>query len=82
MRTVIVILIGVILSFAFVFGAGHLGRAKITGACLFLPVWLIFSIVDYFNGVKAGYAATDELRIHVLVWIVPAIAAWLFARYL
>ncbi len=82
MRTVIAIAIGVVLSLAFVLGAKHLGRAKTLGEYLFLAGWLIFCVVDYSNGVKAGYAASEELRIHALVFLVPAITAWLAARYL
>jgi hypothetical protein len=77
MRTV-----GLILAFGFVFAGTLLGKSKVTGAIIFLGLWLIFCAVDYSNGVKAGYSAVDELGIHILVFAVPAIGAWLAARFL
>jgi cell shape-determining protein MreD len=82
MRTVIAITIGLVLAFGFVFASNLLGKSKITGAILFLCLWLIFCGVDYSNGVKAGYSAVDELGIHILVFALPAIGAWLTARFL
>ena len=73
---------GLVLSGAFVFAFNHLGKSKTTGAIVFIAVWLIFCAVDYSNGVKAGYAAIDELGIHILLFVVPAIGAWVMARFL
>jgi len=82
MRTLIVVLIGLVLSFAFVFMSSHLGRGKVTGAILFIGLWLVFCGFDYSNGVKAGYSAIDELGIHIALFTLPAIGAWLAARFL
>ena len=82
MRTVIALAIGLALSFGFVFAAGFLGRSRVTGALLFIALWLFFGVIDYRNGLKAGYSAVDELGIHLFLFIVPAFGAWLFARYL
>jgi hypothetical protein len=82
MRTVIAIAVGLILAFGFVFAGNLLAKSKIAGAILFLGLWLIFCGVDYSNGVKAGYSAVDELGIHILVFALPAIGAWLAARFL
>ena len=62
MRTVIVVAIGLFLSFGFVFAASHLGRRKVTGAIAFILLWFFFCCFDFSNGVKAGYSASDELR--------------------
>jgi hypothetical protein len=82
MRTLIVATMGLVLSGAFVFAFNHLGKSKTTGAIVFIAVWLIFCAVDYSNGVKAGYAAIDELGIHILLFVVPTIGAWATARFL
>jgi hypothetical protein len=81
-RTLIVVAVGLMLSVAFVFATGYLGKGKVTGAIVFMAVWLIFCAIDYLNGVKAGYAAIDELGIHLLLFAVPAIGAWISARFL
>jgi hypothetical protein len=81
-RTLVVVAIGLVLSGAFVFATGYLGKGKITGAIVFIMVWLIFCSVDYSNGIKAGYAAIDELGIHILLFVLPAIGAWVAARFL
>jgi uncharacterized membrane protein len=81
MRTLIAVIIGLVLSFGFVFASHFLGRSKLVGAFLFVGLWLVFCVVDYLNGVKAGYSAMDELGIHALIFIVPALSAWLAARF-
>lgn len=82
MRTIAVIVIGLILSGVFVFAASHFGRAKVTGAIVFIVIWFIFCSVDYSNGVKAGYAAVDELGIHILLFAVPAVGGWAATHFL
>lgn len=82
MRTLIVLAIGVVIALAFVFATSHLGKTKIAGAILFLAVWLVFCAFDYSQGLKAGYAAVDELGIHLILFMIPAFAAWAAARFL
>lgn len=82
MRTLIVVVIGVVLSFTFVFGASHLGKSKVAGAILFVGLWLVFCCFDYSRGVKAGYSAIDELGIHIILFVLPTISAWVAARFL
>jgi hypothetical protein len=81
-RTIVVVAIGWVLSGAFVLASGYLGKSRITGAIIFIAAWLIFCVVDYSNGVKAGYAAMDELGIHILIFTLPVIGAWVAARFL
>jgi hypothetical protein len=81
-RTVIAITAGIVVSFCFAFLSRSLGWEALRGSIFFIVVWLLFCLFDYQNGVKAGYAASNELRIHLLVFAVPALAAWLLARRL
>jgi hypothetical protein len=81
-RTLIVLAVGLVIALAFVFAAGHLGKTKVAGAILFIGVWLIFCAFDYSQGLKAGYAAVDELGIHLILLVIPAFGAWAAARFL
>ena len=54
-------------------------------AKLFIPTWLVVSVVNMWIGVtKAGYSVRDELPILLVVFLVPAavagLAAWRLAR--
>ncbi len=54
-------------------------RAMIT--LLFIPVWLVISIVDLCLGVfQAGHHWVDELGVHSFVFGAPAVAALLLVR--
>ena len=58
---------------------GDAGLARTARA--FVPVWLVASIVNLTVGVvSAGYTVMQELPILVVVFGVPAAAAWLLAR--
>ncbi|MBV8071339.1 MAG: hypothetical protein JO270_15630 [Acidobacteriaceae bacterium] len=81
-RTLVAIICGLIGAFAFVFVSRSLGKGIIPGALIFIVGWLIFCGIDYFHGVKAGYSALDELGIHLVLFMIPAFAAWLAARLL
>ncbi len=82
MRTLIVILIGLILSFLFVWGSGYFNKTKTTGILIFLIIWLVFCIFDLIIGVRAGYSVGEELGIHTVIFALPAISVYLFSRYL
>ena len=82
MRTLIVIAIGLALSLAFVFAAGTLDKSKTTGAYFFIALWLGFCVIDFFLGVRAGYAPREELGIHAVLFTIPALSAYLMARFL
>lgn len=77
------VLLGVFLLFGQLWGgtAPALG----TAAKVFIPVWLIVSVVNLWIGVsKAGYTVAQELPILLIVFAVPAVAAtiaiWQFSR--
>jgi hypothetical protein len=81
MRTLIVILIGLLLSGVFVYGANFINKSRVNGFYAFLAVWLIFCAIDYYIGVfRAGYSALEELGVHLVVFAVPFAAAWYLSR--
>lgn len=86
MRTIIVIVIGLVLACVFVFGAGFLNKGRtspiINGSYWFIALWLVFCAIDFYIGVfKAGYSAKDEFLIHLIIFGIPAAAAaWLLPR--
>lgn len=52
-------------------------------ACAFVPIWLACSLANLWIGVKrAGYSVREELPILVIVFSVPALAAWVARRLL
>ena len=79
-RTAIVILIGLAALAVFV-GAAPLiatSTSRVGAAYLFLAVWFVFCVVDWYVGVfRAGYPAMEELGIHALIFAVPAAATLL-----
>jgi hypothetical protein len=87
MRTAIIIAIGLVLLAIFLFGPRLLGRADmtITGAKLFIALWLVAALVNMWVGVsRAGYSVAEELPIFLLIFALPAAAAayawWYFAK--
>ena len=82
MRTLVTVSIGLAFSVLFVFLSGAFGKGKLLGVALFLVGWLVFCVVDFLMGVKAGYSPVDELGIHILLFTLPAIGTWLAARFL
>ena len=58
-------------------GAAGMGRA----ARLFLPLWLVASVINLTVGVvSAGYSVAEELPILLVVFGVPAAVALVVAR--
>ena len=84
MRPTIVILIG-LATFAAVALLGPVVNAHVSrtsAAWVFLAAWLIFCVIDWYVGVyHAGYSATEELRIHAVIFVIPAVAALGFIAY-
>lgn len=76
---------GLLLSVSLLFGKlwGGETPAYAMAASLFIPVWLLISLVNFWIGVKvAGYSSSEELPILLLVFALPALAAgvlvWIF----
>jgi uncharacterized membrane protein YwaF len=85
MHTLRITVIGLILLSLFVFVAAQLNQRKtrvpVDGARVFVWIWLAASIVNFFIGVfVAGYSVLTELAVHVVVFGVPAGAAWFLSR--
>ena len=85
MRTVIIIGAGLIIGALFLFGGRLLGRGPETlalGAKLFIALWFIAAAVNMWMGVaKAGYAFMEELPIFLVIFGVPAAAAFVWWKY-
>ena len=87
MHTIIVVGAGLTLLLACLllghaFGAGMPGL--VTGAKLFIPLWLVLSGVNMWMGVsRAGYSVAEEFPIFLGIFAVPACIAgllwWRFA---
>ena len=78
MHTIVVMGGGFILLGAMMLVARWLtkGQKPGAGALVFLPVWLVFTLVNLWIGVtKAGYPLIEEAVIAVIVFGVPAALA-------
>jgi hypothetical protein len=80
MRSVMIIAGGLLLLGAFVLVARLLGggttRSMVTAVQIFLPVWLVASLVNMWIGVsRAGYSVAEELPIFLAIFLIPGIAA-------
>jgi len=84
LRTLLVILIGIALLFAFIAVAAAVNKGRhgtpLDGAMIFVWLWLGFVIVDCYVGVRAGHGLGLELAIHALVFAVPSAVAWYMSR--
>lgn len=83
MHMLMVIAGGVFLLFGQLWGGAV--AALGTAAKIFIPVWLIVSLVNLWVGVtRAGYTVAQELPILAVVFAVPAATAvvtlWQFTR--
>lgn len=73
-----VLLLGVFSLFGKLWGGDLAG--VVTGARVFVPVWLLVALANMWVGVsKAGYTVMQELPILLIVFAVPAAIAWLLA---
>lgn len=69
-----VILLGLFTLFNYLWGGAEANLA--TGAKLFIPVWLLITLINMWVGVtKAGYSVKEELPILLIVFAIPAIIA-------
>jgi hypothetical protein len=59
-----------------------LGRNTVVGIIVFVSLWLTFCVIDTLRGVRAGYSIQAEIMIHLLLFAIPAVAAYLAARLL
>jgi lipopolysaccharide export LptBFGC system permease protein LptF len=80
MRSIMIIAGGLLLLGAFVLVGRLLGggatRSMVTAVQVFLPVWLVASLVNMWIGVsRAGYSVAEELPIFLAIFLIPGIAA-------
>jgi len=80
MRTVIIIVGGLVLLGIFVLAGRLLGggntQSMVTAVKLFLPVWLVAALINMWIGVsRAGYSAAEEFPIFLAIFLIPGIAA-------
>jgi hypothetical protein len=88
MRTLIVILGGLVLLVLFALMGRSLGGDSVAlarAATYFIPVWLLLSAINLWIGVKsAGYSLAEEAPIFAIIFAVPAAVAilawWKFSR--
>ncbi len=74
------VLLGAFLLAGRFLGAGGTLLGMATAARWFIPVWLVASGLNMWIGVaRAGYSASEEAPILLLVFAVPAAAAMLVA---
>ena len=80
MRSIVIIVGGLLLLGAFVLVARLLGggttRSMVTAIQVFLPVWLAAALVNMWIGVsRAGYSVAEELPILLAIFLIPGTAA-------
>lgn len=81
MHTVMMVAGGLVVLAVFVLVATLLGRGAVAGARYFLLPWLVVSVVNLSAGVfHAGYSMASEIPFLLIVFGVPALAAWLVMR--
>ena len=81
MRTLLIILFGLVLLGIALFAGARIGETSrmTTAALVFIPVWLLVALANMWMGVaRAGYSISEEFPIFLLIFAVPAVAA-LFA---
>lgn len=83
MHTLIMVVSGLVALAVFLLAARLLGTTPATAVRLFIPLWLVVSIVNLCVGVvRAGVPLLTEIPVLAVVFGVPAIAAWLVANKL
>jgi hypothetical protein len=79
MRSVAIIVGGLVLLGVFVFAGRRLGgeaAGTVTAAKVFIGAWLLIALGNLWAGVaRAGYSVAEELPIFLLIFAVPACAA-------
>lgn len=78
MRTLILLAIGLAVM-ALMLWLAKPARRRFA-AWLFAGGWLLFTAYNLRTGLAHGYSLQEELPIHLLLFGVPALAAWWFSR--
>ena len=83
MHILMVTMAGLVGLVVFYFGATLMGRPRASGAALFIPVWLLATILNGAVGVfRAGIPLINEIGAFIAIFGIPAAIAWYLAyRY-
>jgi hypothetical protein len=76
MHTVTMVGAGILALAVFAIGAAVSGRTAAKGALWFLLPWLVVSLINLYVGTTRGYSVVTELGFFVIVFGLPALAAW------
>lgn len=80
MHLLIAIVAGLVALALFYFGARMFGRSGADGAFVFIWVWLAASLLNGAVGVlRAGIPVINEIGAFILIFGIPAAAAWFLA---
>jgi uncharacterized membrane protein YwaF len=78
MRTLIIIAVGLLL-LAVALKVAKSGKRR-TVASVFCGFWLLATLANLALGLSHGHTLREELPIHLVLFGVPAAAAWWFSR--
>jgi hypothetical protein len=85
MRTLIIIVGGIVLLGLFAFAGSRFGSAAsmVMAAKIFIPFWLIAALINMWVGVsRAGYSIGEEFPIFLFIFLIPAaVAAFIWWKY-
>ena len=73
MRTLVLILVGLVV-LALATGLSRPARRPLA-ACVFVGFWLAACAANLMVGLSHGYSLGEELRVHLVLFGIPAIAA-------
>jgi hypothetical protein len=76
MHTIMMVGIGIIALAVFAVGGALSGRSAAWGSRWFLVPWLAVSLINFYIGTTRGYSALTELGFFLIVFGLPAVAAW------
>lgn len=76
MHTITMVGAGIVVLAVFAIGGALSGRSAATGARWFLLPWLGVSLINLYVGTTRGYSFLTELGFFVIVFGLPALAAW------
>lgn len=77
MRTLLILLIGLVVVVAGAWLTRPIRRRL--AAAVFTVSWLVAMALNLRLGLSHGYSLTEELPLHILLFVVPVAAAWAFS---
>lgn len=81
MHTVMVVGGGLAALLVFVLIGALMGRPVRAAARAFILPWLVAALVNLYLGTTHGYSVVQELPFFLVVFGVPALAAWAIMRW-